>query len=449
MPTIAIVGRPNVGKSTIFNRLTGTRYAITSDIPGTTRDRVSKHFNCNGYQSVLVDTGGVEYGKKENIEADVQLQAELAIKEADVILFIIDSISELTVDDFTAAQILRKSKKPIVLVANKCDTPTIENLSYNLYELGFDAPVKVSAIHKHGIEELKSEIGKKLKKLKFKVKIQKSITEREDITQIAILGKPNAGKSSLVNGLLGSKRIIVSEIAGTTRDTTDTEVTFNEKKYNLIDTAGLRRRGKRSQGIEKYSSIRALGAVERSDIVILLIDGEKGITSQDPHVLQYALEAEKGLIIAINKSDLLEKEDQERIIGKLKRKFAFIPWASVIFISAKNRKNIFKIFELADSIMKERKKRIPTAKLNSFLQKITFKHPPASPKMKKPKFMYGTQADIQPPKFVIFFKNSANLHFSYARYLQNELRKEYGFNGTAIHLKLRNKENIRDKKLAS
>ncbi len=435
VPVIAIIGRPNVGKSTLFNRLIGKKYAVIAKEAGTTRDRLFQNFEYDGYNMVLVDTGGLEYGKKENIEADVQSQARMAIEEADVIFFVIDNTEELTKDDFTVADILRKSQKEIILLANKCDPESLKVEKYHHFELGFGQAMEISAIHNLGIGELKEEIIKKLKKLKFS-KIEKE--RDENVCNICILGKPNAGKSSLINALLGSNKIIVSHIPGTTRDTTDTGVTYQDVKYNLIDTAGLRRRGKIERGVEKFSSLRCLSAIERSDIAILLIDGSQRVSSQDCHIAQYVLEQEKGLVIAINKIDLFKKEEKEEIIWHLQQKFAFVPWAPVIFVSSKTKENIYEIFNLANQIVEERKKRIKTPELNRFLQKITIKHKPSSTKMKKPKFMYGSQVDINPPKLVLFFKNADNLHFSYVRYMENEIRKEYGFNGTAIDFKFKN-----------
>lgn len=435
-PTIAIVGKPNVGKSTIFNRLIGKKHAITSEHAGTTRDRVSQNCTINGYNCILVDTGGLEYGKKENIEADIQAQANLAINDADVTMFVLDLSQNMTTEDFMAADILRKSKKEIILVANKSDNQSIEANVYNIYELGFGEPIQISAIHKTGIDELKAQIEKQLKKMKFK---KKRVEQKKDVTNIAILGKPNAGKSSLVNSLLGADKIIVSAVAGTTRDSIDTEIKYNNKIYNLIDTAGLRRPGKRGQGIEKYSALRCISAVERADVVILLLDGNSGITNQDSHIVKFALDANKGIILAVNKIDLLEKGEEIRnmIIRKLRQKFAFIPWSPVIFVSAKDKKNIYEIFQITDQIVLERQKRVPTAELNNFLQKVTHKHLPASSKLRKPKFMYATQVEINPPTFTLFFKNSDTLHFSYPRYLENEIRKEYGFTGTTIELKFK------------
>ncbi len=443
IPVIAIVGKPNVGKSSLFNTLIKKRKAIISDIPGTTRDRISDYFEFEGYKALLVDTGGLEYENKKNesirtnIEKNIQEQAKIAINEADIILFIIDNNEEFTKDDFLAADILRKSKKTILFIANKYDNPQKEN--FNIYELGFGEALKVSAIHKIGIEELRTSIISEIKKLKFPKYKQEKIFKNQ--INLCILGKPNAGKSSLVNALTGSEKIIVSDIPGTTRDSIDTEIIYKEEKFNLIDTAGLKRRGKIGKGIDKYSSIRALQAIERSDIAVLLIDGEEGVSSQDLHISQYILEAKKGLIIAINKLDLF-KDDiyyQERLIRIIKRKFTFIPWAPIILISAKNKKNTYQILNLAEDIMKERKKEISTAEINGFFQKITQKHLPMSAKTIKPNFKFANQVDANPPTFVIFFKNLKNLHFAYPRYLENELRKEYGFNGTSIHLKLKEK----------
>lgn len=438
-PTIAIVGRPNVGKSTLFNRMIGKRHAVVAKEAGTTRDRVSQKFECGDYEPILVDTGGLEYGKHENIESHIQIQAQIAIEDADLILFVTDISNELTVDDYAAVEILRKSKKPVLFIANKCDNPNIENLAYNFYELGFGKPITISAIHKVGVDELLDKIGDTLKKLKFK-KVKKKSEKIEN--NICILGKPNAGKSSLVNALLGSEKVIVSSIPGTTRDSTNTEITYKEVKFNLIDTAGLKRPGRTPVGIEKFSSLRTLRSIEESEIVILLIDGSIGVTSQDCHIAEHALNNEKGLVIAVNKVDLFEdKEEEENIfITKLRRRFAFVPWAPLIFISAKNKKNTYKLLDLAQTIMEERKKRVATAELNSFMQKITQKHLPASTKIKKPKFMYASQVDTCPPKFVLFFKNQGNMHFSYPRYLENEIRKEYGFEGTSIDLKFKQME---------
>ncbi len=386
LPIIAIVGRPNVGKSSLFNRLIGRRHAIVAEEAGTTRDRIAQKFKCNGYETTIIDTGGIQDDQKNDIEANVQMQAKIAISDADVIIFVTDSVSNLTVDDFKITEILRRSKKNIILVANKCD---------NL-----------------GIDKLKKTIAKELKNLHFETVQQKEnkVGEKEVYTNLCILGKPNAGKSSLINSLLGDDKLIVSEIPGTTRDSIDTLITYEDKKYNLIDTAGIRRRGRVERGIEKFSVMRGISAIERADIVVLLIDGNDRISNQDCNIAHYALEETKGFIIAVNKIDLFEKgeDERERVIRVLQRKFSFIPWAPIIFVSAKNKKNIYELFALADKIMEERAKKIKTLEFNTFMQKITYKHLPASAKFKKPKFIFGNQVDIHPPKFLIFFKFRQN-----------------------------------------
>lgn len=432
-PIIAIIGRPNVGKSTLFNRLIGKRHAVISEKAGTTRDRIYKTFICGKYETKLVDTGGIQKSNMQNMEADIQSQAKTAIEEADIIIFLVDITNEMTGDDFKAADILRKSCKNITLVANKCDNKNLETNAYNIYELGFGEAMTISAIHNTGIEELKSKITKTLKQLKFKSTEKKSA---QFIPQICIIGKPNAGKSSLINAFSESKKIIVSNIPGTTRDSTDTEITYNNKKFNLMDTAGLKKPGKTKKGIEKWSMLRGFSAIEKADVVVVLIDGILSVSHQDCQVVRHALEDEKGLIIAVNKIDNFENEDERkgRLISILKRKMPFIPWAPLIFISAKNKTNIYEILNISEKIMEERKRRIKTSELNTFLQKITQKHTPASTKIKKPKFMYASQIDINPPKFLLFFKYVENMHFSYPRYLENEIRKEFGFDGTAIKL---------------
>lgn len=441
LPKIAIVGRPNVGKSTVFNRFAGRRHAIIAQEAGTTRDRISRKLKLSGQELILIDSGGIQEKEKFSIEANVQTQAKLAIQEADIIIFVIDITKNFTADDFKVADILRKSKKTTILVANKSDNAEREMYAYNAYELGFGEPITISAIHNTGIDKLKKAMVKELEKLN--IEKQKKLGENEEknkVANICILGRPNAGKSSLINAILGQDdRLIVSDIPGTTRDAIDIEFSHHDKNYNLIDTAGIRRPGKRT-GIEKFSIMRCFDAIDRSDIVVLLIDGTVRISNQDCHIAQYTLEAEKGLILAINKIDTIEKvqafKDQMALV--LRRKFVFVPWVPVVFMSAKNKTNIFEILPLADAIMEERQKTIKTNEFNDFMKIITQRHVPTG-KQKPPKFVYGSQVGIEPPKFVLFFKNMKNLHFSYPRYIENEIRKKYGFTGTPIHLKLREK----------
>lgn len=437
-PLIALVGRPNVGKSTLFNRLIGKRLAVISEVAGTTRDRIYQNIAIDDIGVTLVDTGGLSYGKKESLEADIQTQAHLAIQEADIIYFVVDAGHQLTVDDFAAADILRKSKKSIVFVANKYDGKEAIDRLMELYELGFGEPLPVSAIHNRGIDELTKITVKLLKKLP-KEKLRKQKEDKNSI-HISFLGKPNVGKSSLVNALLGENRVIVSDIPGTTRDSTNTHIEFEDKKFTLIDTAGLRKRGKIEKGIEKFSSLRCFQALDQSDVALLILDFEEGISKQDMHIAGYILEAKKGVIIVINKIDLAEDEkDRDKFLRMVQRKFTFLPWAPLVFVSALKKKNITKIYELAEQIVEERKRRISTGELNNFIKKITYKHIPSGTKMIKPKIFYVTQTGVNPPEFVFFVNDAAALHFSYRRYLENELRKEYGFDGTALKLVFRNR----------
>ncbi len=429
---IAIVGRPNVGKSTLFNRLIGKRLAVISTEAGTTRDRIYHDFEFGKFEATLVDTGGLEYGKKESIEADIKAQAELAIEEADLIYFVLDSSEDPNVDDFAAADILRKSKKPVILIANKYDHKSADDKMIEFYKLGFGDSIGVSGIHNIGLDELIETTITQLKKLKFRQKSKKRVKSTEEI-KISFLGKPNVGKSSLVNALLGEDRVIVSDIPGTTRDTTNTYIEYDRTKFTLIDTAGLKRRSKIKKGIEKFSSLRCFHALDNSDIALLIIDFNEEISKQDMHVAEFILEAKKGVIIVVNKVDLAEDEEaREKFARKIQRKFVFMPWAPLLFVSALHRKNIEQIYILAKEIIEQRKKRIPTSELNNFVKRIIYKHVPSGTKNIKPKILYVSQTGINPPEFV-FFVNQANaFHFSYRRYLENELRKAYGFHGTAI-----------------
>lgn len=437
MPLIAIVGRPNVGKSTLFNRLIGERLAVISKEAGTTRDRVCRQIKINDQSATLVDTGGISYGKKESIENDVEAQAHAAIEEADIIYFVVDASQPLNLDDHTAAKSLRKSNKPIILVANKYDNKEAYDRLVELYELGFGEPVEVSAIHKTGIGELLSQTEDLFKKLKFKPEKQQ---DEEQGIRLSFLGKPNVGKSSLVNALLGKEKVIVSDEPGTTRDSTDTHIKFNDQQYTLIDTAGLKRRGRIQRGIEKFSSLRCFNALDRSDIALLILDFSEKISKQDMHIAEYILDAKKGLILVVNKIDLAENENEkQRFLNSVRNKFSFLPWAPLVFVSASKRKNIEKILEIAGQIIIERKKRIPTNELNNFIKKITLKHVPTGTKRIQPKIFYVTQTGINPPEFVFFVNDAGALHFSYRRYLENEIRKAFGFDGTALRLVFRNK----------
>lgn len=434
LPIIAIVGRPNVGKSSLFNRLINRRYAITSAVAGTTRDRIYFHAELNELTVVLVDTGGLEYGKKENIEADVQTQVNLAIQEADLIFFVVDAKEELTIEDFSAAEKLRKSKKPIIFIANKIDHKESGSNIVEMLKFGFGEPIELSAYHNINVSSLVDEAEETLKKQGFKP-VTKRKQEKESMN-ICFLGKPNVGKSSLVNALLGKEKVIVSEIPGTTRDATDTDISWNEQKFTLIDTAGLRRRGKIERGLEKLSSFRSLDAIERSDVVCLILDYAEGIRKQDQHISSYIQEAGKGLILVVNKIDLMEdrQKDEQRTINLLRRRFDFLPWAPILFVSAIKRTHIEKIFELGRQIYHERFKRIDDEELNLFMKEIIFKHHAPAQQNKIPKFFSMEQDAVDPPCFAYYVSDPSVIHFSYRRYLENEIRKKYGFSGTAIRL---------------
>lgn len=435
---IAIVGRPNVGKSTLFNRLIRKRIAVISEEAGTTRDRIYQSFELSDYPVTLVDTGGLEYGKQESIEADIKSQAQLAIEEADIIYFIIDSSQDLTVDDFEAVDILRRSKKPIIFIANKIDNKDSDLRIMEFISLGFGEPIGVSAIHKIGIDELTNKTVKELRKLKFKKRDKRKKAQESKEIRISFLGKPNVGKSSLVNALLGEERVIVSEIPGTTRDATNTHIEYNDTKFSLIDTAGLKRRGRIKKGIEKFSSLRCFQALDNSDITLLILDFSEKITKQDMHIAEFILEAKTGVIIVVNKIDLADEDkDRGKFARMVQNKYSFMPWVPLLYVSALNKKNITQIYELAEQIMEQRRKRISTGSLNAFIKKTVFKHLPTGTKRIKPKILYVSQTGINPPEFVFFVNQASSFHFSYKRYLENEIRKAFGFDGTAIDIHFR------------
>lgn len=434
LPIIAIVGRPNVGKSTLFNRLIGKRYAVTSSVPGTTRDRIYHETEIDGSKAILIDTGGMEFEKKENIEADVQTQAKIAVLEADMIFFVSDATSPLLKSDFDCAQYLRKSKKPVLLIANKSDNKKSEQNIPQLYKFGFGDPVLVSSIHNQGIDDLELAAKKILRKLKKKPLPLK----KKNSIAVAITGKPNVGKSSIINALLNKQRFIVSDKPGTTIDSIDTDFKYQNQDFCLIDTAGIRRRGKIEKGIEKFGVFRSLQAISRADVACLILDLTTGVANQDLHVSEYILEAGKGLIIVVNKEDLMKnkQEDQKKILRFLQYRMSYIPWAPVIFTSAITKKNIFQIFALSKNISEERKKKISQSDFSLFVKATIFAHPPtrSNRKIIMPK---GEQSDINPPEFTFYTNHPDLIHFSYRRFLENEIRRKYGFYGTPIRITFR------------
>lgn len=436
VPLVAIVGRPNTGKSTLFNRLVGSRAAIESSIPGTTRDRIFHRLDFNEDNSaILIDTGGVESEKKAKIEADVQEQTKLAISEASLIVLVLDTRENLTADDYYAAEILRKSRKPVILVANKCDNPMVTETAVSFFELGFGNPIAISSYHGIGIDELKDVIFSQLSREKL-IAPRKRDVQKKRVIKLAIIGRPNVGKSTLINSLLNEKKLITSEIPGTTRDAVSHLIQYHENEYELVDTAGIRRRGSVAKGIEKFSVLRAIQAIEDADIVIWLLDISELVTHQDKQVISYALESFKGIIIAVNKSDLLKSEDRSReeILLYLQRQLPFLHFAPVVFISALAKINIFTLLDQAKEIQKSRQIMISERDFSFFLKKITALHLPQRRSKHTLKVISGRQVNVSPPRFLIRVNDTALLHFSYKRYLENQIRERYSFSGTAIQI---------------
>jgi len=429
---IAIVGRPNVGKSTLFNRLIGKRYAITSKVAGTTRDRIFHEAMMGSFTTILVDTGGLEFGKNfKNLEENVQEQARIGLSEADLLFFLIDATEPLTKSDLDAAQLLRKANKPIILIAHKVDNKLSKNHMDELVRLGLGEPLQLSSIHDIGVDELIRVTAARLKTEGFSPKKVKHGPE----TRIAIVGRPNVGKSSIINGIIGEERLIVSDIQGTTIDATDTAMKVEDKEYVLIDTAGLRKRSKRGFGLEGLGGLRSLRAISRCDVACLVVDWTSGLTSQDLHVSQYILEAGKGMIIIVNKVDQMEspEADRKQFLRELQYKMNYVPWAPVLFTSALEKKNLNKILELSGKIQEERSKKISDAAFTTFIKTTTVGHPPTR-KGKAIRIMGGKQTDTCPPSFTILCNKPELLHFSYKRYLENELRRHFGFEGTSIEI---------------
>ena len=430
---VAVVGRPNVGKSTLFNTIAGKQISIVQDTPGVTRDRIYAEGNWLNYYFTMVDTGGIEPISDDVLLKQMRSQAELAIETADVIIFVTDVKSGVVDADYEVAEMLRRSKKPIVLCVNKVDSiKKYGNDIYEFYQLGLGEPFPVSAANHLGLGDLLDEVVKHFPK--------EGLEEEEDGTlKIALIGKPNVGKSSLTNKLLGENRVIVSDIAGTTRDAIDTEVTYNGTPYIFIDTAGLRRKGKVTEDIERYSVIRTVAAVDRADICIVLIDAVEGITDGDTRIAGIAHESGKGVIIAVNKWDLVEKNDKtmQEFTKQLKEKFAYMDYAEYLFISAETGQRIHKIYELVNMIHDNQVMRIKTGVLNEILASATAMKQPPSDKGKRLKLFYITQASVAPPTFVIFVNDRELMHFSYTRYIENQIRENFGFRGTPIRFIIR------------
>ncbi|MBC7241983.1 MAG: ribosome biogenesis GTPase Der [Anaerolineae bacterium] len=444
---VAIVGRPNVGKSTLFNRLVGRRLAIVEDQPGTTRDRLYAETEWNGERFVVVDTGGLEVltsggpapqpertplaVASEPFVPAMRSQAEMAIQEADVVIMLADAIEGLTPADHEVADVLRRSNKPVLLAINKADNEARASDIYEFYALGLGDPIPISALHGIGVGELLDKVVELLP--------PEEPPARPEAVQIAIVGRPNVGKSSLLNALLGQERAIVSEIPGTTRDAIDTYLEWEGQPVVLIDTAGIRRRGQIEQGIEKYSVLRALKAISRADVVLLLIDATEGVTAQDAHIAGYILDEMKSVVVVVNKWDAIPKDtytmDEYRAL--VRAQLRFLDYVPVLFISAKTGKRVSTVLPTALRVHQQRLARIPTSLLNDIMREAIARHAPPSKAGRRLKFYYATQADVAPPTFVFFVNDPGLVHFSYERYIENRLREQYGFEGTPLKLVFR------------
>lgn len=432
-PVVAIVGRPNVGKSTLFNALAGEMISIVKDTPGVTRDRIYADVTWLDKSFTLIDTGGIEPDSGDIILSQMREQAQIAIDTADVIVFITDVQQGLVDSDAKVADMLRRSQKPVVLVANKVDSVQKYMMDvYEFYNLGIGEPIAISAANRTGIGDMLDEIVKEFPE-------DADTDEDDDIPKIAVVGKPNVGKSSLINKLLGEDRVIVSDIAGTTRDAVDAKVKWKDREYIFIDTAGLRRKGKIKEELERYSVIRTVTAVERADVVVVVIDATEGVTEQDAKIAGIAHERGKGVVIAVNKWDAVEKDDKTiyKHTNRIREVLAYMPYAELVFISAKSGQRLPRLFETIDAVIENQTLRIQTGVLNEILSEAVAMQQPPSDRGKRLKIFYMTQVGVKPPTFVIFVNDKELMHFSYTRYLENKIREAFGFRGTPLKFIIR------------
>lgn len=453
MPVVALVGRPNVGKSTLFNRLIGQRQAIVEDEPGTTRDRLYGQSEWSGRNFIVVDTGGLDIALTEKAPSkgdqpdalsassrdyarEIRQQAEIAIAEADVVVLLVDARDGLTSADRDVAEILRRSGRPVILAVNKADNEARRQAALEFYELNLGEPYPISALHGTGTGDLLDAIVADLPIIEEE--------EPEDTVRVAIVGRPNVGKSSLLNALLQEERAIVSPIPGTTRDAIDTQLKWEGQQITLIDTAGIRRRGRVEAGVEKYSVLRALNAIQRADVVLLVVDATEGITAQDTHVAGFILEAYKSVAVIVNKWDAVPNKDEhtmQQFTAEIRQKLRFMDYVPVLFVSALTRQRISKVLPLAMSVAAQRLVRVPTAELNRLLREAMNAHPAPSRRGKPLKLLYATQADVAPPTFVLFVNDPELVHFSYVRFLENRIREAYPFEGTPMRFYFRRRDS--------
>lgn len=430
---VAIVGRANVGKSTIFNRIVGQRISIVEDTPGVTRDRIYGDASWLTRDFKIIDTGGIEL-ENASFTEQIKMQAEIAIEEADIILFVVNGREGVTKEDLFVARLLQKSRKPIVLAVNKIDDQKFKDNIYDFYSLGIGDPIAVSGSHGIGIGDVLDEIIHQLPAVDEK--------KEDDVIRFSIIGRPNVGKSSLTNAILGEERVIVSDIEGTTRDAIDTPFEKDGQKYCVVDTAGMRKKGKIYENVEKYSVLRALSAVEKSDVVLMVIDGNQGIIEQDKHVAGYAHEAGKAVILVVNKWDLIEKDSKtmKKMESQIREQFKYLDYAPIIFVSAKDKKRVHLLLPMIQEVYANSQKRVATSVLNDILIDAQTMNPTTTFNGGRLKIYYANQVSVCPPTFVLFTNDPQYLHFSYKRYLENRLRDAFGFEGTPIHILCRKRD---------
>lgn len=429
LPTVALVGRPNVGKSTLFNKIVGKQVSIIEDLPGVTRDRIYQEAKYNKKKFYLIDTGGIDVSKMD-FNTEIKMQAEIAIEEADVVVFIVDGKEGLTANDLVVRDLLRKSNKKIIVAINKVDVKTAQENIYDFYELGFDTYIPISSIHNTGYIELMEAITMNFKE----------VEEKEDTRiKFSFIGRPNVGKSSLTNALLNEERVVVSNIAGTTRDSIDSVLKYNNEEFIMIDTAGMRKKGKVFESIEKYSLFRSMKAIDRSDICVVVINAEEGIKEHDKHIAGYAIERGKGLIFAVNKWDTIKDTTINEYEKLMRAEFQFAPYAPIVFISALTKKRIHTLMPEIIKVKENIKREVKTSILNEVIQDAYQLNLPPSYKGKRLKIYFTSQTGIEPPKFTFRVNNKGLVHFSYERYLENKIRENFDFEGTPITLQFKNR----------